>query len=123
MPAMPHGMVLNNKLSRHRRAKTQRERGRGVEFLIGEGSHHRGCLAAVLPQEFERGRLRYLSVLQSMFGIQLCDGHPRDIRNGPATGDCSREVNLEWIHAGNMVNDNANGALVRGRHWCVPFSV
>src|SRR6266576_833621 len=108
MPAMPHGMVLNHELSRYRRAKTKRERGSVVEFLIREGSHRRRRLAAVLPQEFERGRLRHLSVVLSMFGIQLCNDLPRDIRNGPATGDCSREVNLDWIHSGHMVNDNAN---------------
>src|SRR5215470_8854927 len=123
MPAVPHCMVFNNELSCHGRTETQRERRRVVEFSIREGSYRSGRLAAVLPQEFERSRLRHLSVVFGMFGIQLCDVLPRDVRNGPATGDCSREVNLDWIHTGNMVNDNTNGALVRGRHECVPFSV
>ena len=120
---MPHCMVLNNKLSRHWRAKTQRERRRVIEVLIREGSHRSRRLPAVLPQEFERGRLQNLNIVLRMFGIQLCDDLPRDIRNRPAAGDYSRDLNLDWIHAGNMVNDNADGALVRGRDRCAPVSI
>src|SRR5215510_6371274 len=114
MPAVPHCVVFNDELSRHRRAVTQRKRSRVVEFLICESSHCNGHGAAVLPQELERTRLRHLSVVPSMFGIQLCNDLPRDILNGPATCDCSRQVHLDWIHAGNMMNDNANRAPVRG---------
>jgi hypothetical protein len=39
------------------------------------------------------------------------------------TGDRPREINLAWIHAGNMMNDNTNRAPVRGRCRCAPFSV
>src|SRR5215469_17014106 len=123
VPAMPHCMVLYNELSRHWRPKTQRERRRVIEFLIREGSHRSGRLTAVLPQEFERGRLRNLSIVLSMFGIQLCDDVPCDIRHGPATGDCSRDINLDWIHGGNMVNDNSDRAVVRGRDRCAPVSI
>src|SRR5215468_4632202 len=64
-----------------------------------------------------------MHVVLRMFGIQLCDRLPRDIQDGPATGDCQGEVNLEWIHGGNMVDDNANGAPVRGRDRRMPFRV
>ena len=49
-----------------------------------------------------------------MFGIQLCDNLPRDIRNRFATGNCSRNVNLDWIHAGNMMNDKADRTTIKG---------
>ena len=101
-------MILNNELSGHGGAETQREWCHLVEFFIREVSHSSGGFAAVLPQEFERGSLRHLSVVVSVLGIQLCDGLPRYVRNRPATSDCSGKVNLDRIHAGNMVNDNAN---------------
>ena len=123
VPAMPHCMVLDNELCRHRRAKSQRERGRVVEFLIRESSNCRGSPAAVLPQEFERGRLRDLSTVLSMLRIQLRHDLPRDIRNGFATGDGSGDINLDWIHAGNMVNDNSDRAVVGGRDRCPPFRI
>ena len=76
VPAMPQCMVLNDELSRYRSAKTQRERRRVIEFLIREGPHRHGRISAVPPQKFERGRLRNLSILLSMFSIQLCDDLP-----------------------------------------------
>jgi hypothetical protein len=41
-------MVLNNELSRHRGAETQRERRSLVKFFIREVSHNGGCFATVL---------------------------------------------------------------------------
>jgi hypothetical protein len=116
-------MVFDNELSGHRRAETQRERCRVVEFLIRESPHRRSRLAAVLPQQAERGGLRNLLIVLSMLRIQLRNDPPRDIRNGPAIGDCSRDINLDWLHGGNMMNDNSDRAVVRGRDRCAPFSI
>ena len=107
-------MVLYNELGRHGCAETQRE-GRGlVELLIRENSHRSGSLAAVLPQELKRGRLRNLSIVLSMFGIHLCDDLPSDLGYGLATGHRSRDINLDWIHAGHVVNYDADRAPVPG---------
>src|SRR5215468_7010666 len=49
-------------MSPYRRIETQWEGHCVVEFWIREGLYGRGRLAAVLPQESERGRLRHLSI-------------------------------------------------------------
>ena len=75
----------------------------------------------VPTQELECGGLSYLSMLAGMFGIQLCDGIPRDVRNGLPARDCSCDINLDRVHAGNMVHDYANRTTVRSRYRCSPF--
>ncbi len=75
----------------------------------------------VTTQEFERAGLRFLSMLLGMLGIQLRDRIPRDVRNGLPAGDGSGDINLDRVHAGNMVHDYANRTTVRSRHRCAPF--
>src|SRR5574337_1280448 len=76
-----------------------------------------------MPQQFERGRFGNLGIVLSMFGVQLRDGFPRDLRNTFAAGDYARDINLDRIHAGNVVNHNPDGALIGRRNRCAPFAL
>jgi hypothetical protein len=57
-----------------------------------------------------------------VLGIQLGDHIPRDIHSF-AAGDGSRDIDLDWIHAGHVMNDDADRAPVRGRYRSAPFSL
>jgi len=93
-------MVLDHELSRHRRTKTERKRRRVLEFLIREGSYRNGRRVAVLRQELGGGRLRHLRIVLLMFAIHLGDDFPRDILNGPTTGDCpARSISIGYMLA------------------------
>jgi hypothetical protein len=47
--------------------------------------------------------------------IQLGDGFPRDVSYRLAAGDCSRQINLDRVGAGDMVHYDADGTTVRNR--------
>ena len=98
-------MVLNDKLRGDRCAEAERKGSCAIQFFIRERAYGMGRLATVPTQEFERGGLRFLSMLVGVLGIQLGDRIPRDVRNGLPTGDCSCDLNLDRVHAGNMVHD------------------
>src|SRR5580698_3326571 len=59
MPTVPHRVILNHELRGNRRAETEREGRRAVQLSIRECADRRGRLTAILPQKFERLRLRY----------------------------------------------------------------
>jgi hypothetical protein len=114
-------VVLNDELRSDRRAETQRKGSCAIQFFIRELAYCGGRLMTVPTQKFERGCLRYRSMLVGMLGIQLGDHIPRDFHNGLAAGDCSRDINFDRVHAGNMVHDYASRTTVRRRHWRAPF--
>src|SRR5262245_41437170 len=105
-------MVLNNELRRDRSTEAQRE-GRGpIQLFIGERAYRGSRLTTVPPQEFKRSGLCYFCLLLGMLGIQLSNNIPRDIRNSVAASDCAREINLNGVHRGNMVHDDADRTAV-----------
>jgi hypothetical protein len=102
---MPQCVVLNHELRGDRRAEAQRKGSCSIQLFIRELAHGIGRLTTVPPQEFERACFCFRSVLVRMLGIQLGDGVPRDVRNSFSSRDCSRDINLDGVHAGNMVHD------------------
>src|SRR6266498_4577649 len=101
-------MVLNDELRGDRRTEAQREGSRPVQLVIRERAYRGGRLTTVTAQEFERGGLRYTRLVLGVLGVQFGDNLPRDVRNGLAAGDCSREINLNRIDAGDVAHDNAD---------------
>ena len=101
-------MILNDELRGNRCAEAQGKGCRPVQFLIRKCAYRGGGLKAVPTQKFERGGLGYSRLVVGMLGIHLGDSTPSDIRDGLATGDCSREINLNRIDARNMMHDDAN---------------
>src|SRR5437879_12467408 len=109
---MPQRVVLHDELRCDRRGEAQREGSRPVELLIREFANGYGGLPTVLPQEFERGGLRDPRLIAGMLGVHLGDSLPRDTRHGLAAGDCSRQINLNRVDTGNMVDDDAERTAV-----------
>jgi len=56
-------VVLNDELRSDRRAETQRKGSCAIQFFIRERAYCGGRLMTVPTQKFERGGLRYLSML------------------------------------------------------------
>ena len=83
------------------------------KFLIREFAYSGSSLSAIPAQQFERRSLRDLRPLAGMPGIYLIDNLRGDVRNDLATGDSSRDIDLDWVHAGNMVHNHAHGSGVR----------
>jgi len=78
-------------------------------------------LPTILAQQFERVALGDVGVFECMLAVQFCDRLLGDICDGFTASDGSREVNLNGVNAGNMVQDNANGAAVARRNGCKPI--
>src|SRR5262245_36497951 len=114
-------MVLNDELRGDRRAEAQRERRGPVQLVIRERAYRGGRLTTVPAQEFDRGGLRYPNLVMGVPGVQLGDNLPRDVHNGLAAGDCSREINLDRIDAGDVAHDDADRTAVTSRHRRAPF--
>jgi hypothetical protein len=96
-------MVFNDELCGDRRPEAQRKWSCAIQFFIRECANCICRFMAVPAQEFERRGFRYLSLLVSVLGIQLGDDIPCDVPNGLPAGDRSRDINLDRVHAGNMV--------------------
>jgi hypothetical protein len=123
VPAVPYRVVFNDELRGDRCAEAQGEGRRLVQLFIRERAYRGGRLTTVPTQEFECGGLRYPCLVVGMLRIQLGDNLPRDVRSGLAAGDCSREINLNRVDAGNMVHDDADRTAVPPtfRDWCTPL--
>src|SRR5947209_19158180 len=121
MPAMAHRVILNDELRGDGRAETEREGCCLLQLVIRERAYSVGCLTAVPAQKFKRGCFRYFCLILCMFGIYLGDNLPCNVRNGLAAGDCSRSLNLNGVHAGDVMHYDADRATISGRYWCAPF--
>ena len=69
--------------------------------------------ATVPAQELERRGFRYPRLVLGMLGINFGDNPPRDVRNSLAAGDGSRGINLNRVHVGHVVHDDADRTAVR----------
>src|SRR5262245_117618 len=121
VPGVPECVVLNDKLCGYGGPEAQRERRCLVQLVIRERAHRVSRLATVLPQEFERGGLRYPLLLLCMLGIYLRDNLPRDVRNGLAAGDGSGSIDLNRVHVANVMHDDADPTAICLGHRCAPL--
>ena len=103
-------MVLNDKLRGDWGTEAQREGCGAIQLFIREDAYRGGGFATILAQEFERYRLRDVSVLAGMFRVQVCDKFPSDVCNGFATGGGLGKLNFDRVDDGDMVNNDANRA-------------
>src|SRR6185369_14394279 len=94
-----------------------------VQLFIREDADGGGGLPTVPAQQFESTGLGDACVLLSMFGIDVGDKLPSNLWRSLAAGDGSRQIDLDWVHAGNMVHDHADRAPVLGRHGRTPLGV
>src|SRR5580693_10350500 len=106
VPAVPERMIFDDELRSDRRAETQREWRGTIQFFIRERAYRGARLPAVLTQEFKGGSFSHLGIFPCMFSVQLGDNFPGDIRNGPAFGDCPREINFDRIDTRNVMHDD-----------------
>jgi hypothetical protein len=121
VPAVTERVILNDELCCDRRTVAQRDRGRLIQLVITERSHRVCGLSAVLAQKFQRGGLCYPSMLLGMLGIQFGHRIPTDIGYGIAAGDCSRDLNLDRVHAGYVMHYQTNRTAVSRRHRRIPL--
>jgi hypothetical protein len=123
MPTVPQCVILNYELSGDWRAEAQREWRRSIQLFIRERAYRGRGFTTIAAQEFKRRSFCCPSVFLGMLGIYARNNFPGDVRNCLATGDCSRDVNLNRVHEGNMMHDHANGTAVGARYGRVPFCV
>ena len=112
MPRVPHGVVFEHELRRHRRAVRQRERRCGVELRIGEGAHGLCRLATLLAQVRQRLILRHTNVIAGVVGVHRRDGVPGDVGHRLAAGNQAREIQLDGIDVPDVVDDDADRPTV-----------
>src|SRR4051794_12869497 len=104
MPAMPKRVILNDELRRYRSAETKRERSGPIQLFVRKCAHRFRSVSAVYAQKFERLGFLNGRVLACVLRVQLGDGLPGDIGDWLAGCNCLRKLNLDGVHAGNMMH-------------------
>ena len=77
---------------------------------------------AVFAQQFQCRGFGDSGIFLGIVGVYLRDSIPGNIRDGFAAGDRLCHFNLNRIHAGNVVHDNAHRTMVGNRNRRVPLS-
>jgi hypothetical protein len=106
------GVILKDELAGKRRSGVQRDRCGLGQILIAEGTDGSHGGGAVLLQKFERGLFADGAKLFGMPGIHVVDGIHRDAGDGLAFGQLLRQLNLQRVDAGDVMNDDSDGAAI-----------
>ena len=113
--AVSHRVILQHELAGERGIGVEGDRRRLRELRVGEGSDGVGGGSAVLPQELEGCVPGHACVFQGVPGIHLMDVVHGHARHWCAGGNGLRQLNLHRVNAGDVVNDDADGAAVMGQ--------
>ena len=119
---MPDGVILEHELARERRVIAERHRGRAIEVFVPECPNGRCRSRAVETEQIQRCRLRDGVVLHGVPCVHLVDSAPGHARHRLSCGDRLRDLNLQRVHAGDVVHDDADLASVPG-HACLPLGI
>ena len=115
MIAVAHRVILEHELARDRRVAVERDRRGAIELLVAQRADRGRGRRAVLPQQIDALRvLRRRIVLGRVGGVHRV--HVVHVTPAPAcraTTICA-SVNLERVHAGDVVHDDADLAAVMG---------
>lgn len=112
MIAVPNGVIFEHELARERRVGVERHRS-GLRQLRVRERPDGGCRSqAVLLQQCDGGFPCDVGVLRCMTRVHLVDSGHRDAGDGLAVRNGHRELNLERVHAGDMMHDDAHRAPV-----------
>jgi hypothetical protein len=112
---VPHRMVLQHELTRHRCTVVQRRRNRAIELLIGEGTYRDRGGPAVGFEQRDRHLGRHLGLVERVPRV-----HRVHVRHGQAvdrlaTRNPQREFDFERVHARDMMDDDAHRPAVAGK--------
>ena len=122
MIAMPHGVILEKELARQRGVRVERHRSSSIKLLIAQRADRGRGGRAVLPEEIQRRLFRHRVIVPGVRGIDLVHLFRRDAHNRLASGEYLRQLNLQRIHAGDVMDDDSNLAAVSGKT-CLPLRV
>lgn len=123
VPTVPQGVILDDELSSYRCAKAQRKWRGAIQFIVSKGTYRGGCLTAVSAQQFESGGLGHFRMFAGVVCIELGDRLPGNIHDRLTGSDGSRYIDLDGIHAGDVVhNHSGRTTVVSGiGAWRAPF--
>src|SRR5437764_7779534 len=113
MPAMPKGVILDHELRGHWSAKTKGKGSGAIELFVRKCAHCFRSLAAVCPEELEGLKLVDGHVLACMLRVQVGDRLPRNVSDWLAGRDSLSKLDLNGVHARNMMHHGTDGAPVR----------
>ena len=123
VPAVPNSVVLEDELCGNRCAETQREGRCAIEFFVGKRADRFGCLTAIAAQEVEHGSFRNLLMITGVRRVQLGDDLPRDIAYCRPASDSARQVELDRVDEGDVMNDLTHSPVVCRRGGSFPLRV
>ena len=112
MIAMPDGVIFEHELAGERRVGVERHGSRLRELGVSERPDRGRGRQSVLLQQFNGGFSGDPGVLRRVMRVHLVDVGHRHARHRISIGDSQRELNLERVHAGDMMYDDADGAAV-----------
>src|SRR5260221_12285631 len=114
MIAVAHGMILKHELAGERSIAIKRHWRGAIQFLIAKSTYLRGRRGTVGRQQGERGFLCDGIILFRMVSVHGIDGVPGNAGDWLAASEHTCQVDLDRVHAGNMMHHYANLASVLG---------
>jgi hypothetical protein len=97
------------------------EKGAAVSNSSSVNAHTAAAASRLLRRKSSSASAFVTSACSRVIGVQLRYNLPRYIRDGRAACDCPRGFYLDGVHAGDVVDDDADRAPVTGRHRRAPF--
>ena len=110
--AVAHGVILEDELTGDRRVGIERGRSGQCQLLVAQRADRGGCGGAVGAQRFDRGLFRDRGVIDRVFGVQCMDVVHRQTGERLAAGDRLRDVDLDRVDEGDVMDDDAHRAPV-----------
>src|SRR6266849_10824367 len=110
-----HRMILQHKLAGERSITIERH-GRGaIQLFIAKSTYCRCRHRTVGCQKGERGFLSNAIILFRVVSVHRIDDVPGNAGDRLAGSEQTREVDLDWIHTGNVMHHYANLPSVLGK--------
>jgi hypothetical protein len=110
--AVAHGVILQHELAGDRRVGVQRRRRRVVQLRVGEGPNRRSRVRTVAKKQIDGLLALHARVRYGMRAVHRVDVVHRDARDRLAVRQRLCELDFDRIHAGDMVDDDADRAAV-----------
>ena len=115
---MAHRMILKYELAGERSIAIERH-GRGaIQIFIAKSTYCRGRRSTVVCQQGERGFLRNAVILFRVVAVHRVDGVPGHAGDWLAGSQQLREVDLDRVHAGNVITTTPIFRPSLGRRVC-----
>src|SRR6187431_1071301 len=112
MVTVTNRVILQKELARQRRVGIERDRSRPIELFVAERTNRSGGCRTVETQQVERRVLRDRGVRLGVRGIDVVDDVPGHTGDRQSTGEYLRQLNLQRVHGGDVVNDDTDRATV-----------